>query len=97
MSYFSLEFEWHEAKARANERKHGVTFAEACTVFADPLTLLEGDAVNPERFRILGISSSDRLLLVVYAEKNDGNTVRILSARFATRQERRAYEEGEAW
>ena len=89
-----MRFEWNEAKATSNRQKHRVTFQEAATVFTDPLTLIAPDAVHPERFIILGRSSHSRLLFVVYVEKHHGETIRIISARQATRAERHAYEEG---
>ena len=89
-----MRFEWDAAKALSNHKKHGVTFQEATTVFADPLTLIASDAVHPERLTLLGRSSRLRLLFVVYVEKHHGETLRLISARPATRAERHAYEEG---
>ncbi len=77
-------------------RKHGVSFTEAVTVFADPLAFTAPDAKHSERFCILGLSSQTQLLLVVYAEVDEnGETTRLISARPATRHERQAYEEGD--
>jgi uncharacterized DUF497 family protein len=67
-----------------------VTFAEAVTVFADPLAEVVDDAVHPERSLILGESGARRLLVV----ERDHDEVRLISARLATRAERRRYEEG---
>ena len=90
-----MRFEWDEAKAASNRRKHSVTFEEAVTVFADPLTLIEPDRTHADRFQILGVSTRSRVLFVVYAEKHHGETFRIISARRATRAERQAYEDEE--
>ncbi len=87
-----MDFSWDERKATANLKKHGVSFGEAATVFADPLALAIDDAVDPQRTLLLGMSDRQRLLLVVYAEL-DESTVRIISARRATSHERRRYEE----
>ncbi len=92
--HFPVRFEWDAAKAASNRHKHGVTFGEARTVFADPLTLIAPDRQHADRFHIVGVSSRTRVLFVVYAEKADDETIRIISARPATRAERRAYEEG---
>jgi len=88
-----VRFEWDADKERGSRQKHGVSFHEAATVFTDPFTLIAPDVFYAERFTILGISSRSRLLFVVYAEKHHGETIRIISARRATRAEREAYEE----
>jgi uncharacterized DUF497 family protein len=74
-------------------RKHGVSFGEAASVFADPLALVVEDAVDPERTLLIGTSSRQRVLLTVYTEI-DEDTIRIISARRATSHERKHYEEG---
>jgi uncharacterized DUF497 family protein len=85
---------WDGRTAELNARKHGVTFEEAATVFSDTLALiLEGES-HPENARIIGESIAARLLLVVFVER-DPDVLRLISARRATRQERRRYEEGE--
>lgn len=87
------EFEWDEEKARANAEKHGVTFDEAAEAFFDPF-YQTGRATPPEapeeRQFVLGYSASLRLLLVIYVERSV--RLRIISARPATRAERRIYE-----
>jgi uncharacterized DUF497 family protein len=91
----SLQFEWDESKALANERKHGVSFAEAITVFGDPgsLTIYDVEHSDAEdRFVDVGLSASGRILVVVYTER--GLRIRIISSRVATRSERRQYERG---
>lgn len=91
----SLRFEWDPEKATRNIAKHRVSFPEAETVFADPLALDVPDpeySLGEERFILVGRSFRQRLLVVAYTEMVD--SVRIISAREATRHERRAYEEG---
>ena len=85
---------WDGRKADRNARKHGVTFEEAATVFSDPLALIIEDESHPENARIIGESLAGHVLLVVYVELDQG-LVRLISARRATRHERRRYEEGE--
>jgi uncharacterized DUF497 family protein len=87
-----VRFAWDPKKAAANDRKHGVSFVEATTVFADALAELVDDAIHPERAIIVGESSAGRLLVVVFEDR--GGTVRIISSRLATRAERRRYEQG---
>ncbi|RMF86008.1 MAG: BrnT family toxin [Nitrospinota bacterium] len=90
-----LTFAWDEKKAAENWRKHRVSFEEAATVFGDPLSLTIPDplhSVGEERFVIIGRSYRHRTLVVVHIER--GDTIRIISARLATRRERRTYEEG---
>ena len=87
-------FEWDPVKAETNIRKHGVTFDEASTVFGDPLNLLMADpdhSLDEERYVLLGMSNRRRLLVVAFAERPP--RTRLISARRATRQERRRYEE----
>lgn len=86
-------FEWDSAKAVANAQKHGVTFDEASTVFGDPLALLMPDPDHSEseaRYVLLGMSAKQRLLVVAFAERPP--RTRLISARRATRPERRGYE-----
>ena len=89
-----MRFSWDARKAAANHRKHGVTFEEAATVFADPLALIVGDAMHTDRALIIGESPLRRTLVTVFAERSASET-RITSARRATRHDRRRYEEGE--
>lgn len=86
------DFEWDEAKARANLRKHGVAFVEAVTVFLDPRAIDAPDLQDADRFVVIGRSASTRVLFVVYAERRD--RVRLISARKASPSQRRIYEEG---
>ena len=89
-----LTFEWDDAKASQNRTKHGVAFEEAATVFADTLSLTIDDplhSVEEERFVTIGESALRRLIVVVHTER--GDTIRIISARQATRRERMDYEQ----
>lgn len=91
----SYGFEWDATKATANHRKHGVSFHEASTVFADSLALLMRDpdhSLDEERYLVLGASSAGRLLVVSHTERPP--RTRIISARPATRNERSHYEQG---
>jgi uncharacterized DUF497 family protein len=90
----SLEFEWDEDKAAANQKKHRVTFEEAATVFSDPLAAIFDDEVHSEdeqREIIIGHSAENQLLLVCFTERV--GAIRIISARRATKRECRDYEE----
>lgn len=90
-----LKFEWDTAKAATNLRKHGVSFDEALSVFADALALTFTDtdhSESEERSRTYGISNKRRLLVVVHTERR--NNIRIISARKATRYEKTIYEQG---
>lgn len=89
-----MQFEWDTAKAAENLAKHGVSFEEAATVFRDTLSATGADpdhSVGEERFITFGVSTSGRLLVVAHTER--GDTIRIISARPATRGERKIYEE----
>jgi uncharacterized DUF497 family protein len=88
-------FTWDPRKAAANIRKHGVSFAEASTAFADPLSITVPDpdhASDETRFLLIGRSRRERVLVVVHAER-DESEIRLISARLAGRRERRTYEE----
>lgn len=87
-----LRFEWDDAKAAANLVKHGVAFEEAATAFDDPHSLTIPDVIHPDRFVLLGYSRQLRMLVVVHSER--GDAIRIISARKATKREKRDYEEG---
>ena len=89
------EFEWDPEKAASNLRDHKVSFDEASTVFGDPLAMLMADpdhSEEEERYLLLGASLQGRLLVVSFAERPP--RTRLISAREATRRERRQYEEG---
>lgn len=87
-------FEWDEGKAALNLAKHGVSFDEASTVFADPLAVCFPDpdhSVGESRFVLVGYASSGRLLFVAHKELKEG--IRIISARQATAFERKRHEQ----
>jgi uncharacterized DUF497 family protein len=86
-------FDWDENKAKSNLDKHGVSFDEATSVFDDPLflTFLDTEnSIHEQRFIIIGESTKGKLLVVSYTERQ--NHTRLISARPATRKERKAYE-----
>ena len=89
-----LSFEWDGKKARSNAKKHGVSFAEASTIFGDALSMTISDPTHSqaeERFVTIGSSYRGKLLVVVHTERDDN--IRIISARPASRRERKTYEE----
>jgi len=90
-----MKFEWDPAKAANNIRKHGVSFDEAVTVFKDPLAFIFDDTTHSDqehREIIIGTSALRRMILVCFVERVE-DIVRIISARPATRQEIKDYEE----
>jgi hypothetical protein len=90
-----MDFEWDDAKAERNYRKHGISFEEASTVFFDPLSVTGQDpdhSFAEHRLVTFGLSWSGRLLTVAHTER--GDRLRIISAREATRAERKLYETG---
>ena len=90
-----MEFEWNSKKAALNLKKHGVSFSEAATVFNDPLSTTFPDpdhSVGESRYVIIGLSRFGQLLVVSHTDR--GEKIRVISARKATRQEQRFYEEG---
>jgi uncharacterized protein len=90
----ALRFEWDEQKATANAKKHGVSFDEAKSVFADERAKLIDDpehSEDEERFVLLGFSSTLRMLVVCHCYRSDGSAIRIISARKATAKESRSY------
>jgi len=89
-----MNFEWDREKAASNLDKHGVSFEEAATAFGDPLsgTILDPDSSDDEeRYVLIGQAFSGRLVVVVHTDR--GESVRLISARLATRSERRSYEQ----
>ena len=90
-----MRFEWNARKAAANLRKHGVGFDEAASVFFDALSATGNDpdhSLDERRFVTFGMSSSGRLLVVAHLQHDE--VIRIITARQATRAERKLYEEG---
>jgi len=91
-----IRFEWDAAKAASNLRKHGVSFDEARTVFYDEFAIQfhdESHSEQEDRFLMLGLSNAANLLLVCHCERQDGDIVRIISARKATKQESTHYHQ----
>lgn len=93
------QFEWDSAKAESNKRKHGIGFQTAILAFNDPLRLIEQDRIEgwEQRWQTIGYAAGVALLLVAHTihddDAEDGEIVRIISARRATKQERRRYEQ----
>ena len=90
----TLHFEWDDRKAAANAKKHGVSFEEARSVFVDERAKLIDDpdhSEDEERFVLLGLSSTLKLLLVCHCYRSEGNVIRIISARKASANEARSY------
>jgi uncharacterized DUF497 family protein len=88
-------FVWDPAKAANNQAKHSVTFEEAQTVFDNPLAVIfadEAHSTDEVREMIVGHSTAGKLLIVIFTEREEG-TIRLISARSATKQERQDYEE----
>ena len=90
-----LIFDWDEVKAKANLKKHKVSFEEGKTIFNDPFLFTFPDiehSVDEERYINIGLSASGRILIVTHTERHE--KIRIVSCRKATARERRFYEEG---
>lgn len=93
----AADFEWDLNKAKENIRRHAVSFEEAASVYRDALAFTIDDvehSTQERRFYTIGMSSMYRTLVVAHAER--GENIRIISARLATRRERKSYEEGES-
>ena len=89
-----MEFKWDKNKAESNRKKHGIKFADATTVFGDPLEVTINDpenSIGEYRFLSIGKSGQGQLLVVSYTEKVQ-NHIRIISARLATKKEQKNYE-----
>lgn len=90
-----IKFEWDSVKAESNKKKHGVSFEEAESVFYDEFAMQFYDEENSEledRFLMLGFSDQARILLVCHCEREQGNAIRIISARKATKLESQHYK-----
>ena len=89
-----IKFEWDPRKDSANQRKHGISFEEAQSVFFDENAIQfydEGHAEQEDRFIMLGLSIRSRILVVCHCERASGRAIRIISARKATSSERKFY------
>ena len=92
----ALRFEWDPKKDASNQRKHGVSFDEATSVFSDERALLLDDpehSVDEERFILFGLSSSLRTLVVCHCFREADSIIRLISARKATKRERDVYQQ----
>ena len=92
-----INFEWDSTKAEINIKKHGISFEEAATVFYDEYAIQffdEKHADIEERFLMLGMSNHLNVLIVCHCERDDGNTIRIISSRKATKNEAKHYNRG---
>lgn len=90
-----IQFDWDSKKAESNLRAHGVSFSEAQSIFYDDYAVQffdEDHSTNEDRFVMLGMSIRTRLLVVVHCERDEGNTIRIISARKATSKEKSFYK-----
>ena len=90
----AMRFAWNEDKAKANVRKHGISFDEASSVFADDNARMKHDpehSQEEDRFILLGFSAKLRLLVVRHVYREEEQKIRIISARKATRNERKQY------
>ncbi len=90
-----IKFEWDPVKAASNRKKHGVSFDEAQSVFYDEFAVqfFDGESSGSEdRFLMLGFSDDARLLIVCHCERDQGNIIRIISARKATKNESKYYQ-----
>jgi uncharacterized DUF497 family protein len=89
-----MEYEWDPAKAQHNREKHGIRFADAIAVLEDPFALTVTDShAEEERFVTIGEDAFGQILVVAYTYRGE-TTIRVISARKATRRERRMYQEG---
>jgi len=92
--FLDMLFDWDENKARTNERKHGISFLEAMTVFGDPNAVLMDDDIHSDeedRFILLGLSRQTNLLMVCHCYKDKYDAVRLISARKANSREEKVY------
>ena len=90
-----MKIEWDPKKARANLRKHRVSFEEAATAMSDPMAATGTDpdhSITEDRYITFGVSERGRLLVVAHTEEDE--TIRIINARLASKKERKIYEDG---
>jgi uncharacterized protein len=90
-----IKFVWDSKKAESNLKKHNVSFSEAKSVFYDEFAIQffdEDNSISEDRFIMLGMSNESRVLVVCHCERDEGNSIRIISARKATKNERKFYE-----
>ena len=89
-----MSFEYDPQKAKTNQQKHGLSFAEAEMVFFDPLAIhdIDPESITEERFIAVGMGNNELLLVVIYTMR--GDIIRLISARRATKKEKKTYERG---
>jgi uncharacterized protein len=90
-----IKFEWNQAKNKSNQQKHGISFEEAQSVFYDDSAIQfynEENSIEEDRFLMLGYSNESNLLMVCHCERSSGQSIRIISARKATKKERKYYD-----
>lgn len=93
----AINFEWDENKNRLNQRKHGISFEEAASVFYDEYAVLFDDPDHSEeedRFLIIGTTGTEKICIVSHCYRGNEGTIRIISARKATKPEKKVYTEG---
>ncbi|MCR4792079.1 MAG: BrnT family toxin [Lachnospiraceae bacterium] len=92
----TISFEWDEQKNKKNIAKHGISFEEASTVFCDDDALVFDDpdhSAYEERFLVIGLSFNERLCIVSHCYRDDDNVIRLISARLATKKEKKVYND----
>jgi hypothetical protein len=92
-----IKFTWDENKNEINKRKHGVSFEEASEVFGDENAILFDDpdhSIEEDRFLIIGAVKSTKICIVSHCYRDNDNVIRLISARGATKNERKIYQEG---
>ena len=97
IEYMDILFDWDENKAKINEKKHGITFLEAMTVFKDTCAVMLDDdehSEEEERFVLLGVSKEKNLLMVCHCYRENDEIIRLISARKANTQESKIYVGG---
>ena len=96
MYNFAMHFDWDENKAKANYKKHKISFPEAVTAFFDEHAIIIGDpdhTIDEDRFILLGMSRDLRILIVSHCYRDQDNVIRLISARKATKSEQKQYDE----
>ncbi len=93
----TINFEWDENKNEINKKKHGLSFETAQEVFYDEFAVVFDDpdhSVGEERFLIIGMTESSKICIVSHCYRNSDNIIRLISAREATKKEKKIYQEG---
>ena len=93
----TISFEWDENKNEINKRKHGLSFETAQEVFYDDAAIIFDDlehSIGEERFLIIGMTKSSKICIVSHCYRDSDNVIRLISAKEATKNEKRTYQEG---